>query len=222
MDYKTMLDFRQSMQNVYSKERLRAYGDLKEHNKNLNFIGTITPKITKIEISLRNMLDFALSERNLAWLLNTQDEYLRAKIEEIKNKSGSKEPLSHHQILSRLTLGVVVKLIKDNGLQNVLLDLSKWNFKDFSQYNRNFFRCKNKKYPFLNITKINIALNLLTNIRNRSFHWENLLKIITLNNTQLSRIHTKEKGVVISVDIDKIEFFLNCFLKAINEDLLKR
>ena len=77
MDYKTMLDFKQSMQNVYSKERLRAYGDLKEHNKNLNFIGKIVPKIAKIEISLRNMLDFALSERNLAWLFNTQDEYLR-------------------------------------------------------------------------------------------------------------------------------------------------
>lgn len=222
MNFETMSNFKQNLENLYSKERLKGYKNLREHSENLNFIGEISPRIAKIEIALRNMLDFALSEANLAWLESTEDEYLVAKIKEIRRKNEDEVPLTHHQILSRLTLGVIVRLIKDNKSQNTLFNLREWDFRDFSEHNRNFFRRKGRKYHLLNITRVNIALSFLVNIRNRAFHWENLRKTIVLDGVKLSRIYVKEQGIVFSVDTDKIELFLTRLADAINVDLLKK
>lgn len=167
------------------------------------------------------MLDFALSETNSSWLLQSKDEYLQTKITEIQKKNENKALLSHHQILSRLTLGAVIKLIKDNKLQNTLFDLKDLDFKDYNKYNKNSFRYKGKKYTLLNVNKVNATLSLLLNIRNRAFHWENLLKIIEIDGNKVSRLYTNVQGAIISINPNKIELFLNDLLKQINKKLLE-
>ena len=105
----------------------------------LNFIGVISPKVAKIEIALRNMLVFALAAANSAWLLQSKDEYLQAKIVEIQKKNADKVSFSYHQILSRLTLGAVIRLIKENKLQNALFDLKDLDFRAYNKHNFHSF-----------------------------------------------------------------------------------
>ena len=217
-----MAQFKQNITNLYSKERLQGYESIAQHDENLNFIGIISPKIAKIEIALRNMLDFALGGASTAWLLASNDEYLQDKIAEIQKKNADKVPLSHHQVLSRLTLGAVVRLIKENKLQNALFDASSLNLKAYSPHNKDFFRRKGKKYPLSNISKTDSILSLLLNIRNRAFHWENLLKIVEIDGNKVSRLYTSVQGVIISINPSKIELFLDGLLGQINEKFLEK
>ncbi|EAJ0326373.1 hypothetical protein YZ31_05815 [Campylobacter lari] len=139
-----------------------------------------------------------------------------AKINEFKDK----ESLEPHQILSRLSLGVVAKLVVSYKVQNKILELKTFDFRKYSPSNRNFFIYKNTKQGFDNIDKVNIVLNLLHTLRNRACHFENLLKLRENNNKLYPRISTKEKGTNIGLMPDKIEDFLNDLICGINKDLL--
>ncbi len=51
---------------------------------------------------------------------------------------------------------------------------------DFKQYyngNTNKIRIGSNRSKISNVLKSKITLNLLRNIRNRAYHWENLLKL---------------------------------------------
>lgn len=220
MTYEIMALFKNELVNLYSKERLKGYDSLAQHDENLNFIGIISPKIAKIEIALRNMLDFALGEARTEWLLQSKDEYLQDKISEIQKKKDSETPLSHHQILSRLTLGAVIRLIKENKLQNALFDLKDLDFRVYNEHN--FHSLKKHRYKLRNYEIVNASLNLFLTLRNRCFHWENLRKTKQLGTITLPRIYTTIKGVFISLDYDKIESFLDDIGNNINENLLNR
>lgn len=222
MTYERMANFKNNIVNLYSKERLKGYENIAKHDANLNFIGVISPKIAKLEIALRNMLDFALSKANSAWLLQSKDEYLQTKIAEIQKKNVDKIPLSHHQILSRLTLGVVVRLIKENKLQNALFNLKNLDFRVYNKHNKNSFRHKGKTHTLLNVNKVNVILNLLLSIRNRAFHWENLLKVVEIDGNKVSRLYTSVQGAIISINPSKIELFLDDLLRQTNKKLLEK
>ncbi|WP_281757744.1 hypothetical protein [Helicobacter suis] len=75
-------------------------------------------------------------------------------------------------LLSNLTLGSLIVVIKQNHLQNLIFDFRKHrlNFRDFCHLNKKV----DSKLP--NYHEVNIVLDLFSSLRNACFHWENLAK----------------------------------------------
>ncbi|EAH7131661.1 hypothetical protein EKX93_09760, partial [Campylobacter coli] len=98
---------------LFSQMRLSSYNDdIVKYYDNLKLVGKITPKIATLEIILRNKLDNKLSEQDNDWIKNSNDENIKkAKDENIKKAKDEIEyreknkTLSHHQYLSRMSLG---------------------------------------------------------------------------------------------------------------------
>ncbi|PAU99652.1 hypothetical protein B9T66_06230 [Helicobacter sp. TUL] len=206
---------------LLSKERLRSYDyDISKHYENLKLVGKITPKIATLEIILRNKLDQKLSESNRHWMEESNDENVINAREKIAQREHTQN-LSHHQYLSRMNLGNVIYLIKENKIQNFMMNLDTINFKNYDQSNRNFFLRNNKKRNFGNIHKVDIVLSLLHNIRNRSYHWENILKTTEKNGKSYPRLTTKLEGTHIGINPRNIEMFLDDLIKVFDGEFLK-
>ncbi|MGL2416749.1 hypothetical protein ACOWL8_07170 [Helicobacter pylori] len=109
----------------------------------------------------------------------------------------------------------------------MILDLKRINFKSYYPNNKNALFINNKKNPLSSASKVHIALNLLWTIRNRAYHWENLLKIqpnkhprITTYFTGLKDNDRAKMPMNISVKPSKIVLFLDVLIKSIgNKDL---
>ncbi|EFO7269139.1 hypothetical protein HNG84_001950, partial [Campylobacter coli] len=103
---------------LFSQMRLSSYNDdIVKYYDNLKLVGKITPKIATLEIILRNKLDNKLSEQDNDWIKNSNDENIKkAKDENIKKAKDEIEyreknkTLSHHQYLSRMSLGTIIYL----------------------------------------------------------------------------------------------------------------
>lgn len=54
--------FKNDITLILSKDRLAAYDSLEQYKENLKFISFITPKISNLEIYLRNALDYCLTQ----------------------------------------------------------------------------------------------------------------------------------------------------------------
>ncbi|HEB7540504.1 TPA: hypothetical protein RZH66_001885 [Campylobacter jejuni] len=206
---------------LFSQMRLSSYNnDIVKHYDNLKCVGKITPKLATLEIILRNKLDNKLSEKDNDWIKNSNDENIKKAKEEIEHREKNRI-LSHHQYLSRISLGTIIHLIKENKLQNSIMDLKNINFRNYNQYNRNFFFENGIKLRFRNTHKVDIVLSLLQNLRNRSYHWENILKTTEKNGKHYPRLTTKIKNTHIGVDPQKIDFFLSDLIKTFNEKILE-
>ncbi|EAJ4252984.1 hypothetical protein FVL99_08615 [Campylobacter coli] len=206
---------------LFSQIRLSSYNnDIVKHYDNLKCVGKITPKLATLEIILRNKLDNKLSEKDNDWIKNSNDENIKKSKEEIEHREKNRI-LSHHQYLSRISLGTIIHLIKENKLQNSIMDLKNINFRNYNQYNRNFFFENGIKLRFRNTHKVDIVLSLLQNLRNRSYHWENILKTTEKNGKHYPRLTTKIKNTHIGVDPQKIDFFLSDLIKTFNEKILE-
>ncbi|EAI0749990.1 hypothetical protein E0304_09345, partial [Campylobacter jejuni] len=155
---------------LFSQIRLSSYdNNIVKHYDNLKCVGKITPKLATLEIILRNKLDNKLSEKDNDWIKNSNDENIKKAKEEIEHREKNRI-LSHHQYLSRISLGTIIHLIKENKLQNSIMDLKNINFRNYNQHNRNFFFENGIKLRFRNTHKVDIVLSLLQNLRNRSYH----------------------------------------------------
>lgn len=206
--------------NLLSEKRLASYNnDIIKHYDNLKLIGKITPKIATLEIILRNKLDSKLSELDNEWIKNSNDEMIKKAKEKIEERE--KNNLSHHQYLSRMSLGVIIYLIKENRMQDSIMDLNNINFRNYNQYNRNFFLKNGKKRNFRNIYKVDIVLSLLQNLRNRSYHWENILKTTEKNGKSFPRLTTKIENTYIGINPQKIEMFLDDLIKTFDKEILE-
>ncbi|ECK6998615.1 hypothetical protein FSE46_09250 [Campylobacter coli] len=214
---------------LFSQMRLSSYNDdIVKYYDNLKLVGKITPKIATLEIILRNKLDNKLSEQDNDWIKNSNDENIKkAKDENIKKAKDEIEyreknrNLSHHQYLSRMSLGAIIHLIKENKLQNSIMDLKNINFRNYNQHNRNFFFENGIKLRFRNTHKVDIVLSLLQNLRNRSYHWENILKTTEKNGKHYPRLTTKIENTHVGVDLQKIDLFLSDLIKTFNEEILE-
>ncbi|EPC5405042.1 hypothetical protein ACRZ2K_001923 [Campylobacter coli] len=214
---------------LFSQMRLSSYNDdIVKYYDNLKLVGKITPKIATLEIILRNKLDNKLSEQDNDWIKNSNDENIKkAKDENIKKAKDEIEyreknkTLSHHQYLSRMSLGTIIYLIKKNKLQNSIMDLKNINFRNYNQHNRNFFFENGIKLRFRNTHKVDIVLSLLQNLRNRSYHWENILKTTEKNGKHYPRLTTKIENTHVGVDLQKIDLFLSDLIKTFNEEILE-
>ncbi|EAM0467636.1 hypothetical protein [Campylobacter coli] len=214
---------------LFSQMRLSSYNDdIVKYYDNLKLVGKITPKIATLEIILRNKLDNKLSEQDNDWIKNSNDENIKkAKDENIKKAKDEIEyreknkTLSHHQYLSRISLGTIIYLIKKNKLQNSIMDLKNINFRNYNRHNRNFFFENGIKLRFRNTHKVDIVLSLLQNLRNRSYHWENILKTTEKNGKHYPRLTTKIENTHVGVDLQKIDLFLSDLIKTFNEEILE-
>ncbi|WQR68398.1 CAAX protease [Helicobacter pylori] len=207
---------------ILSEERLAAYDSLEQYKENLKLISFITPKISSLEIYLRNALDYCLTQiKGSDWVFS--ENSLTNLINEQKEK---KKEITHSLILSKMSLGAVIKLIFCYKLEGVILDLKRINFKSYYPNNKNALFINNKKNPLSSASKVHIALNLLWTIRNRAYHWENLLKI---QPNKRPRIATPFSGktenipmdriLVIGIEPNKITLFLDDLIKSIgNKD----
>jgi len=209
-----------TLQDLLSKQRLDSYVSIDEHFDNLALVAKLTPKLATLEIILRNLLDRELSRIDTEWIENSKD----LKIIEIRqriSKTSNTKTLKHHQYLSRLTLGVVIHAIRKEKLQNSIMELKSIKFKRYDTSNREYFYKESKKLYFSNINKVDIVLSLLHNLRNRCYHWENILKLRFENNGYFPRLTTTIKDTLIGIHPSKLEIFLEDLLKCFDEKLLK-
>ncbi|PUD06047.1 CAAX protease [Helicobacter pylori] len=216
--------FKNDITLILSKDRLAAYDSLEQYKENLKFISFITPKISNLEIYLRNALDYCLTQiKGSDWVFS--ESALTPLIKELKEK---KKEITHSLILSKMSLGAVTKLIFCYKLEGVVLDLRAYRFRAYYHENKDTLLIKNRKQNLSNYAKAHIALNLLWTIRNRAYHWENLLKI---QPNKRPRIATSFSGetenipmdriLVIGIEPNKITLFLDDLIKSIGNKNLE-
>ncbi|EJB38839.1 hypothetical protein HpDR24_03300 [Helicobacter pylori] len=217
-------DFKNNITLILSEERLAAYDSLEQYKENLKLISFITPKISNLEIYLRNALDYCLTQmKGSEWVFN--ENSLTDLINEQKEK---KKEITHSLILSKMSLGAVIRLIFCYTLERVILDLRAYRFRAYYHENKDTLLIKGKKRLLYNYIKAHIALNLLWTIRNRAYHWENLLKIqpnkrpriATPFNGKTENIPT-DKILVIGIEPNKITLFLDDLIKSIGNKNLE-
>ncbi|WQY75358.1 CAAX protease [Helicobacter pylori] len=215
-------DFKNDITLILSKERLDAYDSLEQYKENLKLISFITPKISNLEIYLRNALDYCLTQiKGSEWVFN--ESALTDLIKELKEK---KKEITHSLILSKMSLGAVIRLIFYYKLEGVILDLRAYRFRAYYHENKDTLLIKGKKRLLYNYIKAHIALNLLWTIRNRAYHWENLLKIqpnkrprITTSFSGKTESIPMDRILVIGIEPNKITLFLDDLIKSIgNKD----
>ncbi|WQU89125.1 CAAX protease [Helicobacter pylori] len=215
-------DFKNDITLILSKERLDAYDSLEQYKENLKLISFITPKISNLEIYLRNALDYCLTQmKGSEWVFS--ENSLTDLINEQKEK---KKEITHSLILSKMSLGAVIRLIFCYTLEGVILDLRAYRFRAYYHENKDTLLIKGKKRLLYNYIKAHIALNLLWTIRNRAYHWENLLKIqpnkrprITTSFSGKTKNIPMDKILVIGIEPNKITLFLDDLIKSIgNKD----
>ncbi|GAA7553425.1 hypothetical protein ckin34_13390 [Helicobacter pylori] len=215
--------FKNNITLILSKERLAAYDSLEQYKENLKPISFITPKISNLEIYLRNALDHCLTQmKESDWVFN--ENSLTDLIKELKEK---KREITHSLILSKMSLGAVIRLIFCYTLEGVILDLRAYRLRAYYHENKDTLLIKGKKRLLYNYIKAHIALNLLWTIRNRAYHWENLLKIqpnkrprITTPFSGKTKNIPMDKILVIGIEPNKITLFLDDLIKSIgNKDL---
>ncbi|WP_305864831.1 CAAX protease [Helicobacter pylori] len=217
-------DFKNDITLILSKERLDAYDSLEQYKENLKLIAFITPKISNLEIYLRNALDYCLTQmKGSEWVFN--ENSLTDLINDQKEK---KKEITHSLILSKMSLGAVIKLIFCYKLEGVVLDLRAYRFRAYYHENKDTLLIKNRKQNLSNYAKAHIALNLLWTIRNRAYHWENLLKIqpnkrprITTSFSGKTENIPMDRILVIGVEPNKITLFLDDLIKSIGNKNLE-
>ncbi len=215
--------FKNDITLILSRERLDTYDSLEQYKENLKLISFITPKISSLEIYLRNALDYCLTQiKGSDWVFN--ENSLTDLINEQKEK---KKEITHSLILSKMSLGAVIRLIFCYKLEGVVLDLRAYRFRAYCHENKDTLLIKGKKRLLYNYIKAHIALNLLWTIRNRTYHWENLLKTKPNNRPRIATpFNGKTENIpmdrilVIGIEPNKITLFLDDLIKSIgNKDL---
>ncbi len=215
-------DFKNDITLILSEERLVAYDSLEQYKENLKLISFITPKISNLEVYLRNALDYCLTQmKGSEWVFSEND--LIPLINELKEK---KKEITHSLVLSKMSLGKVIRLIFCYKLEGVVLDLRAYRLRAYYHENKDTLLIRGKKRLLYNYIKARIALNLLWTIRNRAYHWENLLKIQPNKRPRIATSFNGEtenipmdKILVIGVEPNKITLFLDDLIKSIgNKD----
>lgn len=216
----TLETFNQNAFSILSLKRLEGYeGSIKKHYENLSLAFRSGQRIATLEIYLRNKLDFCLREiEGEEWIKSEKS------LEQIKQKGHIPLlELQTHQILSSLMFGELIALIGVYGVKHYMFDLRKLDFKKYHWSNRNYGYVNGKKVAFSNIDKNSITLNLIRTIRNRAFHWENLLKVTEKENGDVfPRITHKENNSTIGIMPEMILVFLDDLIDCVGNKVIKK
>ncbi len=124
--------------------------------------------------------------------------------------------------VSNYTLGFWCKKMNDERIHNLVVDFNGLDFGKYSKFNN--YKQINKLY---NYQKVKFAYSLISTIRNRACHFENLFKLVN-GRPRISsgiQIGKDAKGQpnfsVVSVESDKIELFLKDILLCFNKSFEK-
>ncbi|MUU42516.1 CAAX protease [Helicobacter pylori] len=140
-------DFKNDITLILSKDRLDTYDSLEQYKENLKLISFITPKISNLEIYLRNALDYCLTQiKGSDWVFN--ENSLTDLINDQKEK---KKEITHSLILSKMSLGAVIRLIFCYKLEGVVLDLRAHRLRAYYHENKDTLLIKGKKMPSLQL-----------------------------------------------------------------------
>lgn len=185
------------MQELFSKKRLSGYKSLNEHKKNLLLIQKISAKLGIIEIVTRNRAyNYAKNSGKIS-IIAQMSQRIEDEIDDV--------------FISKQTFGFWVASLQKLKIQDELINIDGIDFKKYSRFNK-----KESFYKFKKHQKIIVCYSLLLTIRNRAFHFENLLK---LRENGLPRITTSLKGRKVSIAPQKIENFINDVLECMDKRL---
>lgn len=127
-----------------------------------------------------------------------------------RNKTARLLGIDDDTFVSRQTLGYWVTLINVMKIHNNVADFRRLNFANYSKYNRQ------AKSTMLNYKKVKICYSLILAIRNRAFHFENLYK---LNPKGTPRISTRHDNIVVGIDPEKLETFIDDVLDCLDNEI---
>lgn len=125
-----------------------------------------------------------------------------------RNKIAGILRLNDDVFVSQQTFGFWAKTIHENKIHNQLLNLKSVDFRKYSRFN--------KKANFLNFEKVKITYDLALKIRNRAFHFENMLKVYA---NDKPRISTKIGNKIVGIDPDKFILFIDDILECYQSGL---
>lgn len=194
---------------LFSKARIDSYSSIDEHEANFEILGKIAPKISQIEVIIRNRIDSIMSQRNKNWLfdicLQSRDAIM-----------------SQNTLISKQTFGFWVKVARHYKIEQEIFKTSFLNNYSFKKYYEKNTNRANRAHLY-DWQIASLILGLVNVIRNRAFHSENLLKI---QENGLPRLSTKvdfDKNTfaIKRVSPDKLVIFLNDILKSFDESLIK-
>lgn len=200
---------------LFSQTRLRGYTNTQEHEENLALIASIAHKIGILEIILRNKIDSILSSNNALWLESLPQE--------VSDHIEAKQDYSKDKVISSQSLGFWIKVIDHYKIHDKIIDIDFLDSVDFTKYfskNRKTFKAKHNR--LLRHHKAKAILGLFRLIRNRSFHFENLYKIVGNGYPRLNiKITNKyNENIYIAIHPEKIKDFLNNLLGSFHKDLV--
>ena len=188
---------------LYSQSRLNGYSSIDEHEQNFQMLDKIASKLGRIEIIIRNRIDRKMSQSNKDWLFNLPEHI---------HLDASDETQDHDTLVSRQTFGFWIKVVEHYKIHSCAFNkefLDNFSFKKY--YEKNKERLNKKELN--NYQKAYAILLLTKSIRNRAFHFENLLKILANNRPRLSVKATfKKNQAIFSIMPNKIIDFLNDIL----------
>ena len=198
---------------LFSKTRILAYASASEHEANLRLISQISHKLGILEIIIRNRIDKIMSARDESWLFALPSEI-------VLDDDGGKIK-EHNALVSRQTFGFWVRVAECYKIHSCAFDKEFLESLDFKKYySRNQGRLN--KSPLANYQKAYALLLLIRSIRNRAFHFENLLKSLDDGRPRLSiRATFKKSSGVFSIMPNMIMTFLDDILKSFDENLVE-
>lgn len=209
-----MQDFRNFSESrlnaLFSKGRISSYDSPNQHFNNFDLIAQISKNLGIAEVLLRNKVDFVMCRLDSAWLDNLPQS--------IKLGIPKNEPNpTHDKLVSIQSLGFWLKVVEYYRIHNQVFSKEFLDGLDFKRYYaKNANHLKNGS-NLRHYHKVSLLLNLLHNLRNRAFHFENLYKLNNDNKPRLSAKLHKPK-IIINLEASKIKVFL----KDLIDDLSKR
>ncbi|MBR2149137.1 MAG: hypothetical protein IKK93_06100 [Campylobacter sp.] len=197
---------------LYSNSRIDSYSSIDEHEANFEMIGNIAPKLARIEIIIRNRIDRKMCEKNRDWMFDLVDS-----IELDDDKGRIRE---HDILVSRQTFGFWIRVVEHYKIHSCAFDkefLDGFSFKKYYEKNKE----RLNKIPLSNYQKAYGILLLIKSIRNRAFHFENLLKLREFGVPRLSvRVDfSKEKFYYFNIKPNMIIRYLDDILQSFDKDL---
>ncbi|WP_141082085.1 hypothetical protein [Campylobacter devanensis] len=194
---------------LFSQARLNGYSSIDEHEQNFKILDKIASKLGRIEIIIRNRIDRKMCQKDKDWLFHLPNNI---------DLEASNETKDHDILVSRQTFGFWIKVARHYKIEPVALEK---DFLDNFSFKKYYYKNKER----LNKTELNdyqkaCSILLLTkNIRNRAFHFENLLKLRKTGIPRLSvRVDLKENRVFyFSIEPNMIIEYLDDILESFNK-----
>lgn len=197
---------------LYSSPRIDSYSSIDEHEANFEMLGNIAPKLARTQIIIRNRIDRKMCEKNRHWMFDLVDSI---------GLDDDKGRIKEHDILvSRQSFGFWIRVVEHYKIHSCAFDkefLDGFSFKKYYEKNKE----RLNKIPLSNYQKAYGILLLTKSIRNRAFHFENLLKLRALGVPRLSvRVDfSKEKFYYFNIKPNMIIQYLDDILQSFDKEL---